>query len=153
MPLMWAHAEYIKLLRSIADGQAFDLIPIVAERYLGGRGRQDLEVWKPVRQVRQVSSGQTLRVQAPRPFLLHWSSNEWEIATDTPPISTPLGIHFVDIPISAMQSAPIRFTFLWIDSNQWENREYEVVIRQTRGRTGPSKLAASEGFYCSRVDM
>jgi hypothetical protein len=33
MPLMWAHAEYLKLLRSTADGVVFDLIPEVAERY------------------------------------------------------------------------------------------------------------------------
>ena len=30
MPLMWAHAEYIKLLRSVSDGHVFDLIPEVA---------------------------------------------------------------------------------------------------------------------------
>ena len=35
MPLMWAHAEYIKLLRSVSDGHVFDLIPEVASRYLG----------------------------------------------------------------------------------------------------------------------
>ena len=34
MPLMWAHAEYVKLLRSAADGKVFDQIPEVAERYL-----------------------------------------------------------------------------------------------------------------------
>ena len=33
MPLLWAHAEYIKLVRSAADGQVFDLIPEVADRY------------------------------------------------------------------------------------------------------------------------
>jgi glucoamylase len=32
-PLCWAHAEYIKLLRSIRDGQVFDVIPPVAARY------------------------------------------------------------------------------------------------------------------------
>src|SRR5712664_1646173 len=37
MPLMWAHAEYIKLLRSTHDGQVFDRIPAVAERYQGRR--------------------------------------------------------------------------------------------------------------------
>ena len=52
MPLMWAHAECIKLLRSMADGQAFDRIPIVAERYLNKRGRKDLEVWKLARRLR-----------------------------------------------------------------------------------------------------
>jgi glucoamylase len=71
MPLMWAHAEYIKLLRSTANGQIFDLIPIVAGRYVSKKGRNDLEVWKPVRQVRQVAAGQVLRVQAPAPFRLH----------------------------------------------------------------------------------
>lgn len=47
MPLMWAHAEYVKLLRSVSDGQVFDLIPVVAERYLKKRGRKNLEVLLP----------------------------------------------------------------------------------------------------------
>jgi glucoamylase len=136
MPLMWAHAEYIKLLRSVDDGQVFDLIPIVAERYLGGRGRQDLEVWKPGRQVRQVSVGQILRIQVPRPFQLRWSDNNWQSAQDGTSASTLLGIHFLDIPIGATQHAPIRFTFFWPDSDQWENHDYEVAIQQTPGKTG-----------------
>ena len=53
---MWAHAEYIKLLRSAADGQVFDRIPIVAERYLNSRGRKDLEIWKPMRRVRAMAA-------------------------------------------------------------------------------------------------
>ena len=56
MPLMWAHAEYIKLLRSVRDGKVSDLIYDVAKRYLGGRAdRQLFEVWKPTRQVRSVN--------------------------------------------------------------------------------------------------
>jgi len=31
--LMWAHADYIKLLRSVHDKQVFDFIPEVARRY------------------------------------------------------------------------------------------------------------------------
>jgi glucoamylase len=131
MPLMWAHAEYIKLLRSVADGDVFDRIHIVAERYLHSRGRKDLEIWKPIRQVRHVSPGQILRIQAPRPFQLHWSRNDWHSAEDTGSTPTSLGIHFVDIAIAATQTAPIRFSFLWLDSNQWEGRDYEVAIRQT----------------------
>jgi glucoamylase len=33
MPLMWAHADYIKLLRSVREGKVFDLIAEVAKRY------------------------------------------------------------------------------------------------------------------------
>ncbi len=32
-PLVWAHAEYLKLLRSAADGRVFDRISVVEERY------------------------------------------------------------------------------------------------------------------------
>ena len=32
-PLVWAHSEYIKLLRSTADGEVFDRISVVADRY------------------------------------------------------------------------------------------------------------------------
>lgn len=32
-PLAWSHAEYLKLLRSLADRRPWDLYPIVAERY------------------------------------------------------------------------------------------------------------------------
>ncbi len=32
-PLVWAHAEYIKLLRSSVDGQVFDRISVVEDRY------------------------------------------------------------------------------------------------------------------------
>ena len=47
MPLAWAHAEYIKLVRSAADGQVFDLIPEVADRYRNrreGAAPGDLEI-------------------------------------------------------------------------------------------------------------
>jgi glucoamylase len=129
MPLMWAHAEYIKLLRSVADGQLFDLIPDVAERYLGLRKRTRLEVWKQNRQIRSVPAATTLRIQASQPFRLRWSRDEWIHATDTPAQPTSIGINFVDIKIGLADRAPIRFTFLWIDSNCWEGRDYSVEVR------------------------
>ena len=35
MPLVWAHGEYVKLLRSLADGRVFDMSPHTMRRYLG----------------------------------------------------------------------------------------------------------------------
>lgn len=130
MPLMWAHSEYIKLLRSAADGQVFDLIPAVADRYLAGRGRKDLEVWKPNRQVRWAAPRQTLRVQAPAPFRLRWTWNEWQSIQDTAAKSSGIGIYFVDIPVPEEQIPPIRFTFFWTDGGRWEGKDYQVNIRR-----------------------
>src|SRR5437016_6222639 len=82
MPLMWAHAEYVKLLRSVRDQRVFDSIPEVANRYIHRRGCQPLEVWKPNRRARTVERGWTLRIQAAAEFMLHWSRDEWQTMQD-----------------------------------------------------------------------
>jgi glucoamylase len=130
MPLMWAHAEYIKLLRSVHDGAVFDLIPAVADRYLRGKGRKDLEVWKFSRQVRFVAAETTLRIQDESPFRLHWASDEWRNPQDTPSIETNLGIHYVDIAVSKEQKAPMRFTFFRPASGRWGGQDFQVEIRK-----------------------
>ncbi len=129
MPLMWAHAEYIKLLRSVVDRRVFDLVPEVASRYLGDyKARQLFEIWKPNRQVRSVKQGYILRIQVPASFRLHWSSDEWQSVKDSPSFDRALGIHIVDIPIILTQRAPIRFTFFWMKNERWEGRDYEVAV-------------------------
>ena len=41
MPLMWAHAEYVKLVRSVADGRVYDRFDEVAARYADARAGTD----------------------------------------------------------------------------------------------------------------
>lgn len=131
MPLMWAHAEYIKLLRSVADGQVFDLVPEVAERYLKRRRRPaPIELWKyDHRRVRSVAPGATLRVQALGRFRLHWTKDEWHQPVDIECACALLDACYVDIPIARDQRAPIRFTFYWEDARRWEGRDYAVAIK------------------------
>ncbi len=129
MPLAWAHAEYVKLLRSARDGQVFDLIPEVAERYIHDRRScRQLEIWKPNRHVRIVQRGFTLRIQAPEAFRLRWTRDEWRSVNDTGSTTTALGIEFVDIPITFTQQAPIRFTFFWVKPQRWEGRDYTLAV-------------------------
>jgi glucoamylase len=131
MPLMWAHAEYLKLLRSASDGNVFDLIPEVAERYANNTGnikRRFLEVWKPNRQVRAVNRGWTLRVQAPAPFSLHWTDNNWLDTVETRSTPTALGIEFVDIETGGDGIERILFTFRWVEGDRWEGRDFEVDL-------------------------
>lgn len=131
MPLMWAHAEYIKLLRSVSDGHVFDLIPEVAKRYLGDRKQcRLLEIWKPNRHPRFVKRGYTLRVQVPSSFRLHWTRDEWTTVIDTTSSASRFEIAFVDIPITTEQESPIRFTFFWPDTDSWEGCDYAVEIEK-----------------------
>ncbi|MGD9720116.1 MAG: glycoside hydrolase family 15 protein [Pirellulales bacterium] len=146
-PLMWAHAEYIKLLRSAADGKIFDLIPLVAERYANRLNCGKLEVWKPNRRVRTVEPGATLRIQAPSPFRLRWSQDEWKTVEDAVSTATALKIEYLDIPIAAGQCAPIRFTFFWTDDNRWDGEDYQVAIQSRAhiARIGSSGAIIADG--------
>jgi glucoamylase len=133
MPLAWAHAEYIQLVRSAADGQIFGLIAEVSERYRRRRQTPPLEIWKFNRQVRSLPAGGTLRIQAASPFRLHWTSDEWAQVhdTDSAPIGT--GHEFLDIRVPGRQRAPIRFTFFWTSASRWEGRDFQVGVEEERG--------------------
>jgi glucoamylase len=129
MPLMWAHAEYVKLLRSASDGRVFDGIPAVAGRYLDESKRYKLlEIWKHNRKPRTVQRGYTLRIQASASFRLRWTRNEWQATEFTRSSPTALGIEFADIPIPDSQRAPVRFTFHWLEADLWEGQDYEVAV-------------------------
>ncbi len=134
VPLLWAHAEYVKLQRSAVDGKVFDLIDAAYHRYVRGSGeRKPIEVWKFNRQIRSAVAGTLLRIQANSRFLLHWTKDEWQHSADTPSTATGIGVEFVDIPVP-QERAPVRFTFLWEDENRWEGKDYEVQVQARAGR-------------------
>src|SRR5207244_298048 len=98
IPLAWAHAEYLKLQRSAADGKVFALVGPLSERYMRGTTeRRPIEIWKFNRQVPTAPAGTRLRIQAASPFLLHWTNNEWQHSTDTRSTSTSVDTEFADL--------------------------------------------------------
>ncbi|MGH9321725.1 MAG: glycoside hydrolase family 15 protein [Vicinamibacteria bacterium] len=132
MPLMWAHAEYIKLLRSQRDGKVFDLVPEVAERYRGPLPQAPLEVWKFNRQPATVPAGFRLRVLAHAAFRLRSTQDGWRHFEDRTSTATALGVHFVDVLIRRAQAAPVAFTFYWMDTGRWEGKNFRVDVMEPR---------------------
>ena len=128
IPLMWAHAEYVKLLRSMVDNKMFDRLEVVAERYCNDHTRRLIEVWKMNRQVRKVPAGCLLRIQAEAPFTLHWSDDEWHTPRDTRSTPTSFGIDYADIEVDPAQRTPLRFTFHWTVGNRWQGVDYAIDV-------------------------
>jgi glucoamylase len=127
MPLMWAHAEYIKLLRSMRDHRVFDLITPVAKRYFSEQGRKDLEVWKSTRRVREIAAGKVLRVVAKGEFRLRWKvddSSQESTSTDT-----GIGLHFVDI--QTAKPGVVEFTFVETEVEEFVGQMFEVKTFNT----------------------
>lgn len=132
MPLMWAHAEYIKLLRSASDGRVYDAIPEVRERYVNNpRKREPMEVWKADRRVRLMKKDSTLRIMGKEPFRLRWSGNNWQSQQESESRENAFQIDFVDLPaaISSAANVCIRFTFFWLNSSLWEGEDYDVTVQ------------------------
>ncbi|MGH9487094.1 MAG: glycoside hydrolase family 15 protein [Terriglobales bacterium] len=130
MPLLWAHAEYVRLLRSLADGAVFDRISVVADRYCGPRRpRSRLEVWKFHRQLARMPSGSTLRLQVDAPFFLHYSLDDWHTIAELRSSPSGCGFEFADLATGRAQRAPIRFTFRYLDGH-WEGRDFAVAVQE-----------------------
>jgi glucoamylase len=128
MPLLWAHAEYIKLLRSREEGKVYDRIPSVADRYIEHRPPyKNIQFWSFHTPAKSVGRGHKLRITAVAPFRLHWSADDWQSFEDRDSTGTSLGLDYVDLDIQ--DQGPIRFTFFWTKSGKWEERDFEVAVK------------------------
>jgi glucoamylase len=81
-PLVWAHAEYLKLLRSARDGKIFDRIDPVYERYCTNNRhlavRRGVEIFSLRRPVQRVNAGNTLRILDGDRFEIIYSTDGWK---------------------------------------------------------------------------
>ncbi|MDQ2668111.1 MAG: glycoside hydrolase family 15 protein [Gemmatimonadota bacterium] len=75
MPLVWAHAEYAKLVRSLHDGRVFDMPQQPYERYVRERVGCDITMWSPLCRARLMHVGNRLHVYSPTPAHVRWSVN------------------------------------------------------------------------------
>jgi glucoamylase len=128
MPLLWAHAEYVKLLKSRHDGEVFDLVPEALGRYRTHSERPRLEIWKTNRRPRRVPAGGTLRVIAQEPFRLRSTKTDWRELEDRTSQATDLGVHFVDLEIERDRRGALELTFYWTGSARWDGKNYRVAI-------------------------
>ncbi|MDE3103796.1 MAG: glucan 1,4-alpha-glucosidase [Acidobacteriota bacterium] len=133
-PLVWAHAEYIKLLRSVSDGRVFDRISAVEERYAVPEQertfRNQLEIFQVARPVTRVAAGLKLRILDASPFRVLWTQDNW--ATSQTTTAHPVGYpgSYADIPTTPGQAGTIQFTLYWPQDDRWLGRNFSVAITQ-----------------------
>lgn len=97
MPLVWAHAEYIKLLRSLHDGAVWDRIPQAEQRYIHEQHTASFQIWTPEQQRGWVSAGKDLRIDLPVPAQIRWSDGKRDESAETR--DTRLGLHCATLPL------------------------------------------------------
>jgi glucoamylase len=128
MPLIWAHAEHVKLLRSLRDGRVFDMPPEPMQRYQEQGVTANFVVWRFDRR-RQTVAGKNLRIEVLEPGRIHWSSDGWRTIHDNPTQDTGLGVHLFDLPAAALApGTTIVFTLYWPQQERWEGTDFSVEV-------------------------
>jgi len=129
-PLVWAHSEYIKLLRSIRDGKIFDQPPQTVQRYLVEKRQRTIFGWRMNNKTRTIPRSKTLRIVLISPATVHWSIDGWKTAQDTNTRDSGLGIHTLDLPTASLPvGGQAVFTFFWTGENRWEGKDYTVMVQ------------------------
>ena len=129
MPLVWAHGEYVKLLRSLHDGRVFDMPPQTVQRYIKDRAVSNRITWRLNYKCGSLPVGKVLRIELPAPGSVHWSSDYWKTITDSAARDTGLQTYIVDLPSGGLPlGSALVFTIHWLDDDRWEGSDYAVSI-------------------------
>jgi glucoamylase len=100
MPLVWAHSEYIKLLRSLHANAVWDMPSHTVERYLKNGRSANFQIWTTAQRRGWLAPGRNLRVDLNGPAQVQWivDGNSSTISTN----DTGFGLHSAMLPLSAV---------------------------------------------------
>lgn len=129
MPLVWAHAEYLKLRRSLQDGRVFDLPPQPVKRYLERKTVSPCVIWRFSHKCRSMPAGKMLRIEVRAPATIHWTDDGWATKRETATRETGCALYIADLPASKLAAGSgIEFTFHWTEANRWEGTNFAVQV-------------------------
>jgi glucoamylase len=129
MPLAWAHAEHIKLLRSIRDGAVFDMPSQAAQRYIQNNQKLFVQSWRMTLKIESLIEGRILRVELLEPSTVRWSSDDWLTFDEATAKATGFGTYICDLPTQALRAEQdLVFTIYWSDRKSWEGTNFGVRV-------------------------
>ena len=132
MPLVWAHAEYIKLRRSLEDGRVWDLPPQSADRYLQRKVGSALTLWRFNHRCRVLRAGTTLRVEVRAAATVRWTDDDWRTVHDTETHDPGFGLHVATLADDRLAAGRrIEFTFHWTEADRWEGINFVVEVAKS----------------------
>ena len=128
MPLVWAHAEYVKLCMSLGRGHPVDAPTRTWQRYGANRTEPADRLWRFRHPRRHLYAGQDLCVLTEVPTLVRWGVNGWHDPEDT--ASEDWGLsHVVRLPTRRLRPGDsVQFTFYWPQAGRWEQRDFSVAV-------------------------
>ena len=127
MPLVWAHAEYLKLVASRALKRPFDRPTSVWERYRGERPTLTRVIWSPQAPAWEMPEGCALTLALPEPAAVRWGLDGWQEVREQDTAPNSLGLHVLDIDTPRLRSG--RYIDLtYRHGKRWAGRDFRILV-------------------------
>ncbi|HVX83075.1 MAG TPA: glycoside hydrolase family 15 protein, partial [Devosiaceae bacterium] len=129
MPLVWAHAEFLKLLAAQANGRPAEMLEPIETRYGGKIPTAARWHWRELSPIGSLPAGKAILIERNEPFRLHFGFNGWHRAEDVDSQPTAFGMHGVEIPADNLEGAArLDFTFYFPARDEWRGKDFAVEL-------------------------
>ena len=128
MPLVLAHAEFIKLALSVVAGVPVDRPTRTWARYQGRPPVLDYVLWLPSQPASELVVGQELRLLFPESCVVHWGTHGWGNTQDIATEDWGLG-HVARLPTRTLAAGEvIDLTVLLAQGKRWQGTDYLITV-------------------------
>jgi len=129
MPLVWAHAEFIKLAASRAMGRPFDRPEPVWRRYGGKRPALKRVFWLPHAPPSTLPAGASLTLALTEPGLFRWGLDGWHDTQERATEANPLGLHWVEVDTRSLRAGQkVDLTYRRQSDGRWAGQDYCITV-------------------------
>jgi glucoamylase len=132
MPLVWAHAEYLKLVASRELRRPFDQPTAVWERYRGERPLLTRVIWTEQAPVTRIAEGCALSIAVREAATIRFGLDGWQEVREQETRSNSLGLHLLEIDTPRLRAGrTLDFTFR--HALQWAGQDFHILITPRAG--------------------
>ena len=127
MPLLWTHAEYLKLFVAKVSCKPVELLRAMEERYGAKPRAADRWHWRTEAGFARLARGRALAIEHRSPFDLHYGFDGWSAVNARTAVGGPFGMWSVTFtPAELEPYTEINFTRRF--QNAWEGIDYRVTL-------------------------
>ncbi len=129
MPLLWAHAEYLKLIAARKQGVPIESLDSVKAKYGGKRPAAKTWHWRADAPFVAAPHGRDIRIELPFSFRLHVGFDGWQNISDRE--SEEVGFDLFGVVLSADDTkhhGRIDFTLWNEEESRWLNEDFSIQL-------------------------
>jgi glucoamylase len=127
MPLLWTHAEYLKLLVARDRGKPIELLKAIEDRYSAKPPSAHTWHWRAEAPFPRLARGRSLAIEHRGPFVLRYGFDGWQSPAERTAVCAPFGLWNVAFHPEELEAhAVLQFTRRF--DGAWEGVDYQVTL-------------------------